>query len=270
MIFSHRSMMSVLMLLCAAVILSGCSVKIGGGDKKVSEVIEENLELRKQVKELDEQLELRISEAKALRQQINAGKEPIPGAEPPVLSRIKLGRYSGSISDDGAVGDTQVVAYVQTEDQFGRMLPVAGVGTMQVVLIPDDGEPRMIVEKRINAKEWRESYRSNFTGTHYTLRADLPSDMPMGTFDGTLRVTLRQADTGAVFSTQLPIKIMRQPEPESIKHEADDAEAVKDQENHAAINAEASETDVSDVAETTADVEDHAADGEKGIVADEK
>ncbi|QQE13061.1 hypothetical protein JD969_06260 [Planctomycetota bacterium] len=201
---------SLLIISALSLSLVGCTVKVGGGSKTVNDVVTENLELRKEVKELNEELELRMAEVKALHQQVQAGKEPIPGAEAPVLSRIKLGRYSGPISTEGQGGDTQVVAYVQPEDQLGRMLPVAGIGTLQVVYIPDEGEPRMVIDKRFNAKSWQEAYRSNFTGTHYTLKADLPSDMPPGTYDCTLRVTFRQTDTGAVFSTQLPIKIMRE------------------------------------------------------------
>ena len=204
-----------LMLITLSMVMAGCSVKVGGGGKETGEIVKENLELRKEVKDLNEQLELRIAEVQALRQQVEAGENPIPGAEPPVMSRMSLGRYSGPISTDGKIGDTQVAAYIKTEDQFGRMMPVAGIGMIQVVWIPDQGEPKLLAEKTYEAKDWQDAYRSNFTGTHYTLRADLPEGLEAGTYDGTLRVTFQQADTGASFSAQRAVKIVRKAKPEN-------------------------------------------------------
>ena len=200
----------ILLAVLAVVWASGCSVTVGGGNKTTGEIVKENLSLRKDVMDLEEKLSLREAEVKALRQQVEAGKHPLPGAKPPVLSRLELARYTGPVSTDGVVGDTEVIAYVKTEDQNGRMMPVAGEGLLQVVWIPNTGEPRLVVEKRYNPKMWDEAYRSNFTGTHYTLKAELPEGMPAGEYEGTLRVSFLQADTGARFSAQQPVKIVRQ------------------------------------------------------------
>ncbi|WP_432797917.1 hypothetical protein [Poriferisphaera sp. WC338] len=204
-----RRGIEILLTVMMVVATSGCSVTVGGGNKTTGQIVKENLELRKEVKDLTERIDLREAEVQALRQQVEAGKHPLPGAEPPVLVRLELARYTGPVSTRGEVGDTEVIAYVKTEDQQGRMMPVAGEALLQVVYLPNQGEPRLLVDKRYNAKAWDEAYRSNFTGTHYTLKANLPEGMPAGEYDCTLRVMFLQAETGARFSAQEAIKVVR-------------------------------------------------------------
>lgn len=189
--------------------LPACTFTLGGNPNAADEVRAENLKLKKQVDELSTKLELRTGEIDALRQQQEAGAVPMPGAETPVFSKLVMDRYSGAIDTDKSGKDDLVRIYVKTLDQQGRFMPVAGRGVIQVVLIRPDAEPQVLVETTYEPAELDAAYRTGITGTHYTLEARLPDDLPDGTIDATTVFTFTQADTGVEMSTQAATRIDR-------------------------------------------------------------
>ncbi len=199
-----------LALLGLALALSGCKARIGG-DTTMGQLVDENADLREQVADLETRLQRRTDELAAVRQQLDGGAHPLPGAQPPTLTSLALGRYSGPLDASGDGVDDTVRVYVNPLDQQGRFLPVAGEALLQVVAIPQDAsaEPYVLARRAYDAQQWDAAYRSGFTGTHYTLEAPLPDPLPDDAGAVTLRVDFTQADTGVRVSAQQPATLAR-------------------------------------------------------------
>jgi hypothetical protein len=199
----------VLLLLLLTLSGAGCVARLGGKPNAADQVRRENLQLKKLVEDLKRNLELRTGELASLRQQLDWGPHPMPGAESPALAKIAFGRYCGAVDTDGNEGDDQIRVYVHTLDQRGRMLPVAGRATLQAVLIEPGAAPSLIAERRFDPSQWDAAYRSGLAGTHYTLELPLPETLPRGGVEATLKLSFTQADTGAQFSAQQAVLIDR-------------------------------------------------------------
>lgn len=191
------------------IFVPGCTFTLGGNPNAADEVRAENLELKKQVDELNTKLELRAGEIDALRQRGTDNGVAMPGANVPMLSKIEFGRYSGAVDDNNDGRDDTVRVYVRTLDQRGRFLPVAGRGVLQVALIQPDAEPRVLAETAYDPAAWDAAYRAGITGTHYTLEVAMPDDLLEETIEATTKLTFTQADTGIELSTQSATRIDR-------------------------------------------------------------
>lgn len=202
---SSRAARSITIVLLAAVCLTGCGPKnfVNENDKLRAE----NLKLKQQVEELNEQMELRLGEIQTLRAK-SQGERAIKDADPPVLAKIEFSRYSGAIDTDSDGRDDVVRVYLRPLDHQGRMLPVAGSVKFQAAALQDDAPPALLATRTYEPADFDAAYRDNFTGHHYTLELKLPDSLDPAITSATVKATLTEAVTGVVMSHEqiIPIK----------------------------------------------------------------
>ncbi len=165
-----------------------------------------NLELEQAVSDLENRLVLREGELRATREQIETGGEPIEGVDPPRLAGIVLGLYSGPIDLDGDRVYDALRVYVRPVDQHGRQITAAGSAQVRLYVLSEEGEPVVLLRQAYTADAFHAAYRSGVTGTHYTLKADLPDDPPV---EATLNVMLIDAVTGRRFTAERRVELVR-------------------------------------------------------------
>jgi hypothetical protein len=198
-------------------LLTGCSMRIGGKPTAADDVRAENLQLKKQVAQLSDDLQLRTDQVAVLRKQIDGGENAMPGAETPMLTAISFERYSGAVDTDGDKVDDQVCIYVKTQDQHGRMLLSAGKAVLQVVHIPSEGEPLILAKRHYDPRQWHEAYRSGLLGSYHSLELNLPDDLGNtissgaggGSIDVTIKVSFTHGRTGIVYAAEMADQINR-------------------------------------------------------------
>ncbi len=197
--FAH--IVSLLAVLC----LTGCGSK--GFLNENDRLRGENLKLQHQVDELNQQMELRLGEIEGLRAK-SAGERAIKDADPPVLAKIALERYSGAVDTDNDGRDDLIRIYLTPLDHQGRLLPVAGRLKLQAVAIHDDKPPAVLAERTYEPDEFDQAYRANFTGYHYTVEMDLPDPMAPAITSATVKATFTEAVTGHTLTVEqlVPIK----------------------------------------------------------------
>ena len=193
--------------LCTAALstslLPACSV---GGNKSLSDANDElrtkNQDLAKQITSLErerDELKVKLAEAGA------AAKAPLPQEviqAMPRVSKIELGSLSGIETKDGK---KRAVFYVEPTDGRGRFVQIVGTMTVDATWLPSQQaavSPRTLASATLSPSQIRDAYRSNFTGTHYTVELDLPGDTPTDG-DVTLRANFTDALTGQVHAAQV-------------------------------------------------------------------
>lgn len=199
------SVYAPILTLLTALCLTGCGPKnfVNENDK----LRKENLGLKQQVGELNEQMELRLGEIETLRA-ASAGQRAIKDADPPVLAKIEFDRYTSAVDTDNDGRDDLIRIYLTPLDHHGRLFPVAGRLKLQAVAIQDDAPPALIASRTYEPNEFDDAYRANFTGYHYTLELKLPDSLDPTITSTTARATFTEAITGVVFSHEkiIPIK----------------------------------------------------------------
>jgi hypothetical protein len=168
---------------------------------------EENLKLSREIQDLQQQLQWQAQHARALSEQLQGSAQPVPGAQLPTLAALEFGRYSGAIDTNSDHRDDLVRIYLQTRDQDGRFLPVAGQATLQAVEIPETGEPWTLAQRTFSPEEFRQTYRTGLTGTHYTLELPLPADIPADLSHVTVKLTFTDAGSGVQFTQEQAMPI---------------------------------------------------------------
>lgn len=190
------------LLLIALLMLPACGKRnfINENDKLRAE----KLELKETIGELEQQLSFRTTELQAIRQQLDEGPSKIDGVELPRLAGLVLGMYSGPIDSDGDLQYDAIRVYARPVDQHGRQITAAGKVRLRLITVPAEGDPQTILDQRLTPDEFHNSYRSGVTGTHYTLKADLPDERPD---QAKLHVTLTDAATGRTFVAEKAISL---------------------------------------------------------------
>lgn len=205
-----RLLLTLVLLAC----LPGCQFMIGGERT----VAQENERLRRANRELEQQnakLQTRVyalqNDMHNLRDQLAREDDgpAIDGVEQPRLSDLGFSRLSGPVDLDGNDRHDVVRVYLQTEDQQGRILPVAGRVTLRALRIPEEGEPQVVVERIYEPDELDAAWRHSFAGIHYTLELPLPETLPAGTTELTVHASLLEATTGARHTHQQAITVRR-------------------------------------------------------------
>lgn len=166
----------------------------------------DRLTLEQQVDALQGKLEQREGELRATREQLEYPLPPVEGVEPPRLAGIVLGLYSGAIDQDGDAKYDALRVYVRPVDQHSRQITAEGIARLRLIVTPADGEPKTILDEMYTPDAFHAAYRSGVTGTHYTLKAELPKDRPT---QATLHFTLIDAATGRVFRAQKEVALVR-------------------------------------------------------------
>lgn len=185
-------------------LLAGCGTKNFLNDNDTLRA--ENMKLKQQVDELNKQMDLRLGEIETLRA-ASAGERAIKEADPPVLAKIAFARYTGAVdtNDDGR--DDLIRVYLTPLDQQGRMLPVAGEAKIQAAALMDNAPPALLASRTYSPDQFDKAYRSNFTGTHYTLELPLPESMDPTITSATVKVTFTEAVTGRELSHEQIVTI---------------------------------------------------------------
>jgi hypothetical protein len=218
----HEGGMPLVALTCAIVCVMavGCQRPSRAFLNENDRLRRENLLLAERVGELEAALERRVRQVRAMESRRQgppaaelagvdtegADSEGVDAAaDIPMLSELRLGRYSGPVdsNDDGRIDAVRL--YVQTRDQKGRFLPTAATAAGQVVLMQPDREPRVLGRARWTLAQFEAAYRSGFLGTHY--RLDLPLTDPDAVEElagrtVTVQLALTDAATGATIDVQ--------------------------------------------------------------------
>lgn len=165
----------------------------------------ERQRLTQRVEELEQQLTLRESELGALKTAERAS--PIPGVEPARIVGIILGAYSGGIDTTADGKPDQLRVYLRPVDRDGRFMAAAGSARLRLIHTPADSQPTTLLDKQWDPAGFRDTYRSGFTGTHYTLAALLEGVLPDPTPQQvTLQVDFTEAG-GQTYTAQRPIDL---------------------------------------------------------------
>jgi len=181
----------------AGLMLTGCEAH--DFENENDRLREQVMKLERQLGEAQKKLQRRQGQVQALEKKLTQAAGA-PDVTEPMLSQLRLGRYSGPIDTDGDDRPDTLRLYLRTLDQDGRMLPVTAEARLQVVHIPDEGEPNRLIDQRFDREQLNDAYRASFMGEHYSLELDLP-DSPQPE-EITVRVTVHQLSTDAEFSVQ--------------------------------------------------------------------
>lgn len=197
----------ILTLLCASL---GACANQKSSENEDDKLRAERLSLEQQIDMLQDKLALREGELRATREQLDDPLPPIEGAQPPRLAGIVLGLYSGPIDRDGDSVYDGLRVYVRPVDQHSRQITAQGTARLRLFVTPADGEPQAILDQTYDPAAFHAAYRTGVTGTHYTLKADLPADPPT---EATLHVTLTDAATGRAFKAQKRVTLLPRASP---------------------------------------------------------
>lgn len=196
--------MGFCLLTAALLLLTGCQSRKTFLNQN-DELRAERQRLTQRVEELEQQLTLRESELAALKTAERAS--PIPGVEPARIVGIILGSYSGGIDTTRDGKPDQMRVYLRPVDRDGRFMAAAGSARLRLIHTPADGQPTTLLDKTWDPAGFRGTYRSGFTGTHYTLAAlledILPDPIPQQI---TLQVDFTEA-SGQTYTAQRPIDL---------------------------------------------------------------
>lgn len=202
-----------LVSLCCCLALPACGPSARNLSAQNDGLRQSNFDLERAVHELNDKLLLREQELAALRRQ--GGAEPIDGVDTPRLAGIELDRLTGVLpaappeaggaaSAENARRELRV--YLRPIDQDGRVMTAAGTARVRLIHTPADGEPRTLLDRQYDADAFHASYRDGVTGTHYTLRATLASEVPEIV---NLHVTFTDAATGRTYTTERVVSLNR-------------------------------------------------------------
>lgn len=187
--------------------LSAC----GSSNQRVStendNLRRDNMQLKREIDRLHASVKAQADKLQALESSTTPPADP--NAEIPQVTFVKFGRYSTALDQDSDGHDDIIRLYVLTLDQSKRFIPVAGHAVVQVDHIVAGQNPVTLAKRDFDAKAIDDAYRSNITGTHYTLDIPLPKgdalkDVQQVTV--TLQITDLQVGTKLHEQIVLPVK----------------------------------------------------------------
>jgi len=185
--------------------LVGCGAGPRNFENENDALRAERLELQREIDRVTENLKLREGEIATLRAELDSpGLDE--GAQPPMISQLELGKFSGPVDENDDGRDEAIVIYLQTLDQHGRFLPIAATASIIVATLETQGQVGVVAEQEYTYQDFDAAYRSNLMGTHYTLSLPLPAEGELPE-EVTLRVELTEATTGSKKSAQATYKL---------------------------------------------------------------
>lgn len=197
--------------LLLAVTMVGLLVGCGSSSKLVSEENDklraDNMQLHRELQKLHASVKAKADKLQALESSTTPPADP--DAQIPQVTSIKFGRYCTALDQDGDGHDDLIRLYILTLDQLKRFIPVAGTATVQVDHLLPGQKPLTLATRSFDAKTLDEAYRSNITGTHYTLDVPLPKDDTIKNVNQvTVSLLITDLQYGTKFNEQiaLPIK----------------------------------------------------------------
>lgn len=209
----HPRRCLVIPALCLALgaMLPGCSAGPRNFENENDRLRKENLELRSRVDELELRVQQRIQQLQAMEQKTAATRPALQGVnlrDLPQAVSASFDRYTGPIDTNADLVDDTLRVYVKVTDQQGRFIPVTAQATLQAVAIQPGNPPAVLVDKTFTPAQVDASYRTGFTGTHYTFEAPLPTNLPAELKQITVKLTLLDASSGAKLECEqaMPIR----------------------------------------------------------------
>jgi hypothetical protein len=164
-----------------------------------------NLELTKQV----EGLTLERSELKAKLAEANRARESALAPDVldaiPRCAGIEIDSLSGWTPTDRSAPVTGAVIYLLPKDGRGRFVQIVGTLTVDATVLPQSGATSNqvpIQTKTLVPAELRESYRSGFMGTGYTIELPIPTNPAARSSTLVLRARFVDALTGQTWSAE--------------------------------------------------------------------
>lgn len=189
--------------------LSGCT-GVGRVSRENDRLRRANLDLRRQVNDLEEAVRLRVAQIE-LMQQRAGNSARVAGADLVQLTELRFGRYGGAIDTDHDGIDDELRVYLSPVDQHGRFMVVAGSARLQAVAIVPGQEPRIVLEHTFSPAEFDGAYRSGLMGTHYTLARPLPGALSADLTDLTVKVAFTDAASGVELSHERTYRLQTAP-----------------------------------------------------------
>ena len=183
---------------------------LAGCGKKASR---QNDLLRTRVMDLEAEVERltdRNQELETALGQAEAGPGTLPEevrANIPHVVRVEIDRRSHALDEDGDGRADGLLVYVKPADGMGRFVQLVGRLGVRAVDLPPDADPVSLGQANLGPTEVRESYRTSFLGTHYsvTLPLTLPPDRPDGPC--TVHVVYEDGRSGRSITAQREIDL---------------------------------------------------------------
>jgi hypothetical protein len=183
---------------------------LAGCGKKASR---QNDVLRARVMDLEDQVERltdRNRELEAALRQAEEAPGPLPEeirANIPHVVQVGIDRRSHALDEDGDGRADALLVYVKPADGRGRFVQLVGRLGVRAVDLPLDADPVSLGQVSLGPTEVRDSYRTSFLGTHYTvtLPLTLPPDRPNGPC--TVHVVYEDGRTGRSITDQREIDL---------------------------------------------------------------
>lgn len=178
-----------LLLVFAACVAGGCSVRFGGStslEASANALRAENAKLTDQLRSAN----ARIQELEALAAQREPTLSPDAVAALPVATQLVLDRWSGlDLRDERA---PQLVVYASLLDARSR--PLQGVGTLHIVVTTGDPQSQRRFERTLTPTQLRDAFRSGATGTHYRVAWEIAPAVAARVRSHPLRIDARFED----------------------------------------------------------------------------
>jgi hypothetical protein len=196
------------MMLCAmGLSVVGCGASTQRISQENDTLRRDKLELQREVDRLHASVKAQADKLQALETSTTPPADP--DAQIPQVTFVKFGRYSSALDTNSDEHDDVVRLYVLTLDQRKRFLPIAGKAIVQVDHVVAGQAPMTLATREFAAADIDKAYRSNITGTHYTLEVPLPKDGKLNNINQvTVSLQLTDLQIGKTFNKQitLPIK----------------------------------------------------------------
>lgn len=159
-------------------------------------------QLRRRTQELESALA--AADGKGLLRLDGQPLDPAVLAAAPLATSLELGRFGGPVDTDGDGAPDLLRLYLRPLDGRGETVQVAGSASVEVLWLDGAGVSRSVGALRLDPAAWRDSLRSGFMGTHYTV--EVPLDIPTGadTRGGSMiaRISVRDGLTGRTLATE--------------------------------------------------------------------
>lgn len=175
----------------------------------------ENDTLRARVAELEPALaeaEKRAAAAeKALAAEIEKQRAELPplpeGVLPSLLAGVEFVSYTRGIDTDKDGRDDAARLYVNTYDTRDRFTQVAATAKVTLSATRAGESAVTLTTKEFDCREFDATYRTGFTGTHYTLIVPFQTPPPAGVTEITVSLELTDLLTGATHKTEKLIPV---------------------------------------------------------------
>lgn len=246
MTYRTPSILALTMLTLTAGIV-GCSSGPRNFVNENDRLRRENLELRETVADLEQRTQS-LEQAVAIER--SRSDSPLadlpPSIDPPMVTRIHLGRFSGGIDTDGDRADDAVRLYLNTLDARDRFVPAVGRVQVTVAAVPAGEDAITVARAEFDAEQVQQAYRSGLAGTHYTLVVPVEEAVPPELDTVVARVRFEDLLTGAEHETEATVRWSHGPSGrggEDERNAEDDAPAPREPEDAGQPDASGDEPD---------------------------